>query len=378
MIATNDVGIGTIVGSAVFNVLFVIAFCAFFSKKALELTAYPLVRDTAFYVLALGLLVAFFLDEKIKWWEALILFILYFVYVAYMTFNSFFETRFLYLFPGTKKADNPVSVPGGIRGMGKKLLAQMQENINDFETDSGAKPGGGMKNLKNILSGANDPVEEQVTELGPEKGMDEEEAWKNPVISGLQEDALWKKLLCIISLPLTVPMFLTIPDPGLKNFRKLFLLTLLMSIIWIAGFAYLMVWWATVVCTVIGFSEVTLTCNHLTAVLCCVGHDGHNAAGGGHQRAGPHHLGAGGAGRARGHGRLLFHRQQPLRHSTDIASASELTFYMVDICNGPGRRDGGSPRALAAPRRHPRLGRAGVQRGHRLQHRDALPHAWQH
>ena len=235
-------------------------------------------RDTAFYVLALGLLVAFFIDEKIKWWEALILFILYFVYVAYMTFNSFFETRFLNLFPGTKQADNPVSVPGGIRGMGKKLLAQMQENINDFDTESGAKPGGGMKNLKNILSGANDllpdnPVVEQVTELGPEKSMDEEEAWKNPVISGLQEDALWKKLLCIISLPLTVSMFLTIPDPGLKNFRKLFLLTLLMSIIWIAGFAYLMVWWATVVCTVIGFSEVTLTalhCNHLTAVWCCV------------------------------------------------------------------------------------------------------------
>ena len=35
-IASSDVGIGTIVGSAVFNILFVIAFCAFAAEKALR------------------------------------------------------------------------------------------------------------------------------------------------------------------------------------------------------------------------------------------------------------------------------------------------------------------------------------------------------
>jgi hypothetical protein len=34
--AKNDVGIGTIVGSAVFNILFVIAACAFAAKEALQ------------------------------------------------------------------------------------------------------------------------------------------------------------------------------------------------------------------------------------------------------------------------------------------------------------------------------------------------------
>ena len=37
-IAQNDVGIGTIVGSAVFNILFVIAACAFAAKEALRYT----------------------------------------------------------------------------------------------------------------------------------------------------------------------------------------------------------------------------------------------------------------------------------------------------------------------------------------------------
>merc|ERR1719330_80383 len=85
-IAVSDVGIGTIVGSAVFNVLFVIAACAFASAKALDLTAWPLLRDTIFYSVALIVLVIFFLDDAIKWWEALILFLWYFAYVIFMKF----------------------------------------------------------------------------------------------------------------------------------------------------------------------------------------------------------------------------------------------------------------------------------------------------
>merc|ERR1719262_397634 len=52
-IIESDVGIGTIVGSAVFNVLFVIGCCAFVSPKPLELTWWPLWRDSAFYTLDL-------------------------------------------------------------------------------------------------------------------------------------------------------------------------------------------------------------------------------------------------------------------------------------------------------------------------------------
>ena len=38
-------GFGTIVGSAVFNVLFVIGMCAMLSKETLHLTWWPLARD---------------------------------------------------------------------------------------------------------------------------------------------------------------------------------------------------------------------------------------------------------------------------------------------------------------------------------------------
>lgn len=60
-IAKSNVGFGTIVGSAVFNVLFVIGVCAYnCPAEGLPLDWYPLTRDCTFYVLDLLLLAGFF------------------------------------------------------------------------------------------------------------------------------------------------------------------------------------------------------------------------------------------------------------------------------------------------------------------------------
>ena len=87
----SEVGFGTIVGSAVFNVLFVIGMCSLMSKETLTLTWWPLFRDSTYY--AIGLLVlAIFIGVKgpgeIDLVEALILFIMYFGYIILMAFNE--------------------------------------------------------------------------------------------------------------------------------------------------------------------------------------------------------------------------------------------------------------------------------------------------
>uniref|UniRef100_A0A182JHM3 Sodium/calcium exchanger membrane region domain-containing protein n=1 Tax=Anopheles atroparvus TaxID=41427 RepID=A0A182JHM3_ANOAO len=87
-VSFNDVGIGTIVGSAVFNILFVIGMCALFSKTILSLTWWPLFRDCTFYSVSLLTLIYFFRDNKIYWWEALVLFIIYILYAVFMKFNQ--------------------------------------------------------------------------------------------------------------------------------------------------------------------------------------------------------------------------------------------------------------------------------------------------
>ncbi|NXV49966.1 NCKX2 protein, partial [Uria aalge] len=86
-ISHSNVGIGTIVGSAVFNILFVIGMCALFSREILNLTWWPLFRDVSFYIIDLILLIIFFLDNLIMWWESLTLLSAYFCYVTFMKFN---------------------------------------------------------------------------------------------------------------------------------------------------------------------------------------------------------------------------------------------------------------------------------------------------
>ncbi|KAM9335305.1 sodium/potassium/calcium exchanger 2 [Symphorus nematophorus] len=87
-ISHSNVGIGTIVGSAVFNILFVIGMCAIFSKEILNLTWWPLFRDVSFYILDLIMLIIFFLDNFISMWESVTLLTGYAAYVIFMKFNS--------------------------------------------------------------------------------------------------------------------------------------------------------------------------------------------------------------------------------------------------------------------------------------------------
>jgi len=87
----SAVGFGTIVGSAVFNVLFVIAMCAFFSKELLTLTWWPLARDSTYYTFSLIMLAVFFgfvTPDEIHLWEALVLFSMYGGYICLMINNE--------------------------------------------------------------------------------------------------------------------------------------------------------------------------------------------------------------------------------------------------------------------------------------------------
>ncbi|XP_053170157.1 sodium/potassium/calcium exchanger 1-like [Scomber japonicus] len=90
-VSHSNVGIGTIVGSAVFNILFVIGMCAIFSREMLHLTWWPLFRDVTFYILDLIMLIIFFLDNMILWWESMMLVTGYISYVTFMKFNSQIE-----------------------------------------------------------------------------------------------------------------------------------------------------------------------------------------------------------------------------------------------------------------------------------------------
>lgn len=87
----TDVGIAAIVGSAVFNVLFVIAVCAIASREVLVLTWWPLARDCSFYLVNLLTVVWIFTwnsENEVETWEALILLAEYILYCLFMRVNG--------------------------------------------------------------------------------------------------------------------------------------------------------------------------------------------------------------------------------------------------------------------------------------------------
>uniref|UniRef100_G1RQI7 Sodium/potassium/calcium exchanger 1 n=1 Tax=Nomascus leucogenys TaxID=61853 RepID=G1RQI7_NOMLE len=235
-ISHSNVGIGTIVGSAVFNILFVIGTCSLFSREILNLTWWPLFRDVSFYILDLIMLILFFLDSLIAWWESLLLLLAYAFYVFTMKWNKHIEVwvkEQLSRRPAAKvMALGDLSKPGD----GAIAVDELQDK-KKLKLPSLLTRGSSSTSLHNstirstiyqLMLHSLDPLRE--VRLAKEK---EEESLNQESRAQPQAKAESK------------------PEES----RKFFVFTFLGSIVWIAMFSYLMVWWAHQVGETIGISE---------------------------------------------------------------------------------------------------------------------------
>jgi len=333
-IAQSDVGIGTIVGSAVFNILFVIAACAFAAKEALSLTAWPLIRDVFFYSVSLIVLVVFFNDEKIFWYEALALFLWYFCYVIFMKFNEKTEDKLRDIIgleainreegsggvtlrksvyrKGLFHLMNETINPGilsimighqqahaagqGITGLktqlqldstGEATVNGAQENnkdkserssnnlgtqkvnnptVNSDEDNINLESNSNVEVLDHYSANKDNMVNQAInSKEGSEEGVGEE-IDEEPIDMSFPTGGDWKKiLLYLISFPIMFPLYYTLPDTKKPKMKKFFAITFLGSIIWIALYSYLMVWWATVAGKVIGIPDTVMGLTFLAA-----------------------------------------------------------------------------------------------------------------
>ncbi|XP_044265950.1 sodium/potassium/calcium exchanger Nckx30C isoform X2 [Tribolium madens] len=356
-VSFDDVGIGTIVGSAVFNILFVIGMCAIFSKTVLSLTWWPLFRDCFFYSLSLITLIIFFRDNYIYWYEALVLFSFYILYVSFMKWNQPMERlvkKLIYknkvtrvrstdqLMPthqtaaqalhGTVATSSETSVgtqPGGsVTSRTASETPQVPSSTSHHHTGAKFRHG-----LLQLMIHTIDPlhdgqyagkVDEKATQLHaiaslkvlldatkPQNGAATSSAANHVTTAAKQETMLapssiadmpngvanaltdvnlearrmssvrarksltsqavvclqvgeteeeppeamdmgWpsttrKRITYILLAPIVFPLWLTLPDTRSPRGKKFFPITFLGSILWIAAYSYLMVWWANVV-----------------------------------------------------------------------------------------------------------------------------------
>lgn len=69
-ITEGDIGLGTVVGSAVFNILAIPACCGLFARTTIELGWWPTSRDCILYGLSVIALVVVIHDSRVIWYEA--------------------------------------------------------------------------------------------------------------------------------------------------------------------------------------------------------------------------------------------------------------------------------------------------------------------
>lgn len=92
-VAKDDIGLGSVIGSAVFNIMLVISLCALFAGMVVQLKWWPMCRDCIFYLLSILVLVLVIMDERVYWYEALCMLFLYIFYIVLMFYNSRIEDR---------------------------------------------------------------------------------------------------------------------------------------------------------------------------------------------------------------------------------------------------------------------------------------------
>lgn len=87
----KSTGIATIVGSAMFNILVIVALSAAVAGTgggSIHIDWRPVCRDVVFYSLSIAILALVFLDGQAQWWEGLIMFLSYVVYIIFMKYNT--------------------------------------------------------------------------------------------------------------------------------------------------------------------------------------------------------------------------------------------------------------------------------------------------
>lgn len=86
-IAESDMGLGTIIGSMLFNTLGVAACASMAAAKPIQMDWWPITRDCLMFSINVSVLVTIVWDGRVYWYETIILVCLYFCYWIIMFQN---------------------------------------------------------------------------------------------------------------------------------------------------------------------------------------------------------------------------------------------------------------------------------------------------
>ncbi|MED6286109.1 hypothetical protein CHARACLAT_002497 [Characodon lateralis] len=134
-------------------------------------------------------------------------------------------------------------------------IAKKKCQVEDSEKANGVAS----RAEKNLPNSSSVEVEEATPPMNGTAGQDgetaEEEEEEDQPLSLSWPESNRKRFTYLLIIPIVLPLWLTLPDVRKTSSKKFFPVTFLGAICWIAGFSYLMVWWAHQVGETIGITE---------------------------------------------------------------------------------------------------------------------------
>uniref|UniRef100_A0A671U398 Solute carrier family 24 member 4 n=1 Tax=Sparus aurata TaxID=8175 RepID=A0A671U398_SPAAU len=325
-ITHGDVGVGTIVGSAVFNILCIIGVCGIFAGQVVILTWWAVFRDSFYYILSVLALIAFIYDEKIVCFCVSDFCIMFHLFAR---FNSSMQRFFMgkskkNVANGNAAAssemedgntsydyvwDDDPSSPlistvkptkaysrgsvvmvdeimnaspskfrfpeAGLRVMvtshfGPKTRLRMASRLIITERQKLVQAANGMETQ--VIDGKVEIENGNVPEDKPKESeqSDSISPFHVPRRSSLcsctsAAGGIGSKVKWLISWPLLLLLFFSIPNCAKARWEKFFMASFILSTVWIAVFSYFMVWMVTIIGYTLGIPDVIMGITFLAA-----------------------------------------------------------------------------------------------------------------
>ncbi|KAM5235260.1 sodium/potassium/calcium exchanger 5 [Ctenodactylus gundi] len=227
-VTKGDVGISTILGSAVYNLLGICAACGLLSNVVSTLSCWPLFRDCTAYAISVAAVFGILFDNQVHWYEGSALLLIYGLYVLVLCFDLKIKHYVLKKFSPCctclAKAMEDTSGQSPMEWEEESQLFLRRHSRTDsgiFHEDSG------YSQLSLSLHGLSQASEDP------------------PSVFSMPEADL-KRIFWVLSLPITTLLFLTTPDCRRKFWKNYFVITFFMSALWISAFTYILVWMVTI------------------------------------------------------------------------------------------------------------------------------------
>uniref|UniRef100_A0A674GGS5 Solute carrier family 24 member 4 n=1 Tax=Taeniopygia guttata TaxID=59729 RepID=A0A674GGS5_TAEGU len=295
-ITHGDVGVGTIVGSAVFNILCIVGVCGLFAGQVVCLTQWAVFRDSIYYTISVIVLIVFIYDEEIEWWESLVLIIMYSFYILIMKYNVRMQNFFSLKSKNVGNGDtvnNELEDVKGIQQYGKNSVVMVDEIIcssppkyrfpeaglrimitNKFGPRTRMRMASRLiiNERQRLIQSANGSSkalqnrrQENIENGNIPVGNQEEENEQDSLTPFSVPDGKMNKIKWLLTWPLIFLLFTTIPNCSKPRWEKFFMLTFILSTLWIALFSYFMVWMVTVIGYTLGIPDVIMGITFLAA-----------------------------------------------------------------------------------------------------------------